>query len=460
MQDLPATNPPAPASKAPQPSAALSDAPARTQTEADPGGGVSPDTAADTAGQINILIVDDRKDRLLSMSAVLESTGANVVCVTSGREALRRLLRENFAVILLDVNMPDMSGFETAELIRQRNSLKNTPIIFVTAYGDEPQMVRGYSLGAVDFIHAPIIPDVLRTKVGVFVDIARMNEQLRQQARTLEQRVQERTAALESTNRQLRREVEERRKAEDALRASQDKLQEANGAMEQMLHTLSHDLKTPLLTTKWLTQSMREDINDGNLGDLSQSVNDLERTSDHMRELVDDLLHLSQVGCVDCVPGATDAGQIIEIVLDKLKDRIQDKKVHVEVHDPLPTVLADDRWLSRACENLIVNAIKYGCTEPGSTIEIGSTSDDDGSIVLFVRDHGPGIESDQHERVFEVFQRLDSNQDGTGVGLAIVARIMEMHGGRAWVESTPGHGATFCLSFNAAPANSKQPVSG
>src|SRR5918997_6006642 len=139
-------------------------------------------------GKVNILIVDDKPDKLLALEAVLEELGQNIVRAYSGREALRCLLNDEFAVILLDVNMPGMDGFETAALIRQRKSSEHTPIIFVTAFGDEMHAARGYSLGAVDYILAPVIPEVLRSKVAVFVDLFKKTEQLKRQAEFLRQR--------------------------------------------------------------------------------------------------------------------------------------------------------------------------------------------------------------------------------------------------------------------------------
>src|SRR5918993_4086256 len=122
-------------------------------------------------GKVNILIVDDKPDKLLALEAVLEELGQTIVRAYSGREALRCLLNDDFAVILLDVNMPGMDGFETAQLIRQRKSTEHVPIIFVTAFGDENHSNRGYQLGAVDYIQTPVNTEVLRTKVAVFVDL-------------------------------------------------------------------------------------------------------------------------------------------------------------------------------------------------------------------------------------------------------------------------------------------------
>src|SRR3954462_10149673 len=139
-------------------------------------------------GKVNILIVDDKPDKLLALEAVLEELHQNIIRAYSGREALRALLNDDFAVILLDVNMPGMDGFETASLIRQRKSTEHVPIIFVTAFGDENHSARGYQLGAVDYIQTPVVPDVLKTKVAVFVELFAKTEQVRRQAQWLRQR--------------------------------------------------------------------------------------------------------------------------------------------------------------------------------------------------------------------------------------------------------------------------------
>src|SRR5438270_1130129 len=153
--------------------------------------------------KINILIVDDLADKLMALETVLSELGENIVCARSGRDALRCLLDQDFAVILLDVNMPDMDGFETAGLIRQRKKLAHTPIIFLTAYSDEIYTARGYSLGAVDYILSPVLPEVLRTKVKVFVDLFKMTEQVKRQAeeRIALERAQTARAAAEETTR-------------------------------------------------------------------------------------------------------------------------------------------------------------------------------------------------------------------------------------------------------------------
>jgi two-component sensor histidine kinase/ActR/RegA family two-component response regulator len=170
-----------------------------------------------TAGGAAILVVDDLREKHLTYQVALEDLGETVVAVASGEEALQLLLEQEFAVILLDVNMPGMSGLQTAALIRQRRKSRHTPIIFVTAFADDVQTVEGYSLGAVDYILTPIVPEILRAKVKVFVDLYTMRAELARSHALLEQRVADRTGELEQTADRLRAEVHERKQAEERL---------------------------------------------------------------------------------------------------------------------------------------------------------------------------------------------------------------------------------------------------
>ncbi|HEY0783250.1 MAG TPA: response regulator, partial [Thermoanaerobaculia bacterium] len=143
---------------------------------------------SDREEPVSILLVDDSPEKLLTLRVVLAELGETLVEASSGREALRSLLNHEFAVILLDVNMPGMDGFETASLIRQRKSSERTPIIFITAFADDTHVAQGYSLGAVDYIIAPIVPEILKSKVAVFVDLFRKTQQVQRQARSLSRR--------------------------------------------------------------------------------------------------------------------------------------------------------------------------------------------------------------------------------------------------------------------------------
>jgi hypothetical protein len=193
---------------------------------------------------------------------------------------------------------------------------------------------------------------------------------------------------------------------------------------------------------------IKEDVVSGNYAELPSSTEKMERAVDQLKQITDDLLALSRIGRKRLNPVEVQVGALVEELKEELGDRLAKVHARVCIEGKLPKVIADVKDLRRVFENLLANAIKYGCDVPDPTITVGAVTTHD-ELRYFVRDKGKGIDPKYQEKVFGLFQRLDTDKPGTGLGLASVAKIMQMHGGRAWVEPTPGRGATFWVAFPA-----------
>jgi signal transduction histidine kinase len=366
--------------------------------------------------KVDILLVDDDSTKRFALKAVLAPLGQNVVEAASGTDALRQLLRQDFAVILLDVRMPAMDGFETAQLIRQRPRSELTPIIFVTALNQgETNAGRGYELGAVDFVFAPVVPAILRAKVAVFVELYRAQQELRRYRTQLEHLVEERTTALTAINREL----------------------------EAFSYLVSNDLRAPLLAFDGLSEALLADYG-GKLDDRAKDyLKRMRRASQRMGDVFDGLQSLFRVTGGDIHREKVDVSAMAAEIVDEMKASKTDRHVTVTILPDL-SVSGDARLVRILLGNLISNAWKFTGNKEGASIEIGREGVD-GEARLFVRDNGAGFDMINAHKLFGAFQRLHSQSEfpGMGIGLATVRRIVNRHGGRVWAEGAVGEGATF-----------------
>lgn len=368
------------------------------------------------AGRINILLVDDQPENLQALEVLLGGLGQNLVRANSGKEALRHLLDNDFAVILLDVQMPDMDGFETAALIRQRKKTEHTPIIFVTAISQSDQHVAaGYALGAVDYIFKPVVPEILRSKVSVFVELQKQNHQIHELNRVL----QSRAAELEMANREL----------------------------EAFSYSVSHDLGAPLRSIEGFVRAMEEEC--GGVLD-AKAKNYLDRVhsaAKRMSELIRDLLEMSRVTRTEIQRRQFNLSELARSIIDVIKDANPERKL--DFHAPaMLEAFGDARLMRIVLENLLGNAFKFTAKKPIARIELGSMYAN-GILTYFVRDNGAGFDMAYANKLFGPFQRLHRFEDfpGTGVGLATVQRIIRRHGGEIWVEAGVDKGATFFFTL-------------
>jgi two-component system, sensor histidine kinase and response regulator len=365
-------------------------------------------------------------------------------------------------VILLDVNMPGMDGFETAHLIRQRKNSEHTPIIFVTGISDtETHVSRGYSLGAVDYILTPVLPEVLRTKVAVFVEafkkteqLKRQTERLRQAHEQLEHRVRERTAQLAIANQSLQAEVAERQRIEEKIRKINGELEQrvldrtaelamANEELEAFSYSVAHDLQAPLRNIESYAQMLEEDFLEGIPPTAQQYLSRIRVRSRHLAQLVSDLLNLSRLGKKGLNREETSLAKMVDETVAAVSADIGERRIEWQIGE-LGSLSCDPNLLKQVFANLLSNAVKFTQPREAARIEIGRI-ESNGESILFVRDNGVGFDMRYADKLFGVFQRLHpaGTFDGTGVGLATAARIVRKHGGRIWAEAEEEKGAAF-----------------
>ncbi|HZK73519.1 MAG TPA: response regulator [Clostridia bacterium] len=361
-------------------------------------------------------MVDDDLTKRFALKTILSPLGESVVEASSGADALRHLLRQEFAVVLLDVRMPIMDGFDTAQLIRQRPRSELTPIIFVTALDQmETDLGRGYGLGAVDFVFAPVVPAILRAKVGVFVELYRAQQELRRYRTQLEGLVEERTTALTAINREL----------------------------EAFSYAVSNDLRAPLMALDGLSQALLEEYGDRLNRRGKDYLQRMRRASQRMGSVFDGLQSLFRVTSGDIHRELVDISALASEIVDEMRVSSPDRKVKVEIASKL-TVSADARLARIMLANLLSNAWKFTSRKPEAAIEVGGEVVE-GESRQFVRDNGVGFDMLYSHKLFGAFQRLHSESEfpGAGIGLATVRRIANRHGGRCWAEGAVGEGATF-----------------
>ncbi len=424
---------------------------------------VGPDVVPHRA---NILLVDDREDKLMAMETIIAELGQNVISVTSGKEALRCVLQNDFAVILLDVNMPGMDGFETAHLIRQRRNSEHTPIIFITGLSDtETHVSRGYSLGAVDYITTPVMPEVLRTKVWVFVELYKKTERIKRQADRLrlahdelEMRVRARTKELAAANKTLKQEVAERLAAEAEIRKLNTDLEQrvlertsalasSNADLEAFTYSVAHDLQAPLRHIQSYAEMLEMDFSAQISKDALAFIRRIGAQGKNMGRMLEDLLKLSLIGKQDLSLERTRLNDVVEDALAGVKQETDGREIDWRIGN-LPQVSCDPGLMKLVFLNLLSNAAKYTRPREHAVVEVGQTRSGD-ELSIYVRDNGVGFAMEHSGKLFGVFQRLHraSEFEGNGVGLATVARIVRKHGGRIWVEAAENKGAAFYFTL-------------
>jgi|KBSSwiStaDraftv2_1062776.scaffolds.fasta_scaffold54201_3 signal transduction histidine kinase len=368
---------------------------------------------------VNILLVDDQPGKLLSYEAILSGLGENLIKANSGREALEHLLKTEITVVLMDVSMPELDGFELAEIIRQHPRFQKTAIIFVSAvHLSDLDQVKGYKSGAVDYVSVPVIPELLRAKVSVFAELYRKTRDSERLTRELEDRVTARTAELEAS---MLRQM-----------ALTEQLREADRRKDEFLALLAHELRNPLAPV----------VNAVNIMRLKQNVDPdllwcrevIERQAIQLTRLVDDLLDVSRItlGKIKLRPERLDIATAIAGAVELSRPLIESHRHEFSITMPeQPIALNGDlARLTQVVANLLNNAAKY--QNEAGRIEL-IVEQVEREAIITVRDRGIGIPPQMLSEVFELFSQgertLDRSQGGLGIGLSLVKTVVEMHGG-------------------------------
>ena len=385
-----------------------------------------------TPAPVYFLLVDDLKENLLSLEVLLRREGLVLLKATSGEEALELLLKYDVALALLDVQMPEMDGFELAETMRGHERTRRIPIIFLTAGStDRQRRFRGYEAGAVDFLEKPLEPDVLRSKADVFFELYRQRQQIALQRDDLAARAEENTRLLRETRQQA-----------EALR-------ETDRRKDEFLAILAHELRNPLAPISNSVSILGSDKLPAKVRD--EALQMMDRQVKQMVRLVDDLMDVSRItrGNIELKTDAIDLSEVLSCAIEISKPHIDQfgHKLSVDLPQNPVSLHADFTRLAQVFSNLLNNAAKY--SPEGGEIRLETDVHKD-SVDVRVKDNGIGLRPDMLEHIFDMFAQVDDSlersQGGLGVGLTLVKKLVEMHGGRVTVRSEGlGKGSEFMV---------------
>ncbi|WP_312955703.1 hybrid sensor histidine kinase/response regulator [Pseudomonas songnenensis] len=386
----------------------------------------------DRADEVNLLIVDDLPENLLALDALLQAPGVRVHQAESAEQALELLLQHEFALAILDVQMPGMDGFQLAELMRGTERTKQIPIVFVSAAGRELNYAfKGYESGAVDFMHKPLDAHAVRSKVSVFVDLYRSRKRLARQLEALEQSRREQEVLL------------------DELRQTKAELEDAVRMRDDFMSIVSHELKTPLNTLILEVQLRKLQLSRNNLTAFSEErlrnmVDKDERQVQSLIRLIDDMLDVSRIrtGKLSIRPSRTDLAELVGNVVESFAAQMEACGCELRLERAESIIGVWDAFrIEQVLANLLTNAMRYGAGKP---VWVSVTSCADGACIE-VRDQGIGISPQSLERIFCQFERAEGSEGsaGLGLGLFIADQIVRAHNGRIQVQSEEGQGSQF-----------------
>ncbi|MEP6489076.1 ATP-binding protein [Microcoleus vaginatus GB2-A3] len=414
----------------------------------------------------NILVVDDTAENLRLLSTMLTQRGYTPRCVINGKMALRACNSNPPDLILLDIMMPEMNGYEVCQHLKLEPKTREIPVIFISAKDEIFDKVNAFAVGAVDYISKPFQFEEVLARIESHLSLRNLQKQLKEQNMLLQEEITSRLAvektlqeknhilqqeistrravekALQEQNLVLQQEISNRQRAESALLKSNQELARSNAELEQFAYVASHDLQAPLATIASYAQLLEKRYKDQLDTQGSKFIGNIVQGCTRMQTLIDDLLEYSRVGRSRKPFELTDCNHAVEQALANLQGAIRETKA-VVTYGELPAVMGDISQLIQLFQNLVSNAIKYRHDAP-PVVHITACRQEENWLIS-VSDNGIGIAPQHQKRIFQIFQRLHTQREysGTGIGLAICQKIVELHGGCIWVESEPEQGCTF-----------------
>lgn len=412
-----------------------------------------------TASRITVLVIDDDPNNLAIVTGFLEECNFTILVADDGESGLERAEYAHPDIILLDIMMPGIDGYETCRRLKESAVTKDIPVIFMTALSDVEHKVKGFEAGAVDYVTKPYNREEVLARVGVHLRIRELTSNLQQANASLEKRVEERTAELNRTNKELQDEIRLRRRAEEEIRKLNEELEQrvairtaeleqSNSQQESFSYSVSHDLRAPLRAIDGFSRILMEEFAEQLPVDARGYLERICNNAQRMANLIDDLLTFSRLGRQPIAKRSVESSTLVrDVLVEELRDEHEGRQIELIVGD-LPPCDADPQLLRQVYLNLLSNALKYTRKCDTARIEVG-TVDQDGRSVYYVKDNGAGFDMRYMDKLFGVFQRLHDKQEfeGTGVGLAIVQNIITRHGGSIWAEAEINKGATFFFTL-------------
>ena len=386
--------------------------------------------------QAKLLIVDDLPENLLALEALIKREDRTVYKALSADEALSLLLQHEFAIAILDVQMPGMNGFELAELMRGTDKTKNIPIVFVSAAGREMNYAfKGYESGAVDFLHKPLDIHAVKSKVNVFVDLYRQRKAVRQQVEALEKSRREQEVLLAQ------------------LKVTQSELEHAVRMRDDFMSIVSHEVRTPLngliLETQLRKMHLaRDNASAFTMDKMQAMVERDERQIQSLIRLIEDMLDVSRIrtGKLSIRPNEFDLSRLVTTLVHTFASQINAAQSSINLRAEKPVVGQWDEFrIEQVVSNLLTNALRYGAKSP---IDVSVYAEGKRAVVE-VRDQGIGISEENQQRIFLQFERVTAKHAvaGLGLGLFISEQIVAAHHGEITVHSALGEGALFRVSL-------------